>query len=183
MKWIKASERLPEMEKALYLKHNGGVKSLGNFYEQDGCYIIYFQRNGAHEEYEKLYYSGVDIEWLDESEGEGNELAIVDAVKKWMGWTVDNFPKSGAKAALIHLQEEIKEVIEAMESDVPTPISEEGVPLMEYADCMICLLTAAGKSGFTIEELFRAIKNKMNINYTRKWVLNDDNTYSHVPNP
>lgn len=108
------------------------------------------------------------------------EQSIQEAVRVWMAWTVANFPKSGEKASLIHLREEINEVIEALESEFPTPESEEGVPLMEYADCMICLLTAAGKSGFTIEELFRAVKNKMNINYKRKWVSNEDGTYSHI---
>lgn len=108
---------------------------------------------------------------------------IENAVEKWMQWTKENFPASGAKASLIHLQEEIKEVIEEIDSEFPTPTSEEGIALMEYADCFICLITAAGKSGFAIQELFKAIENKMNINYKRKWVLNPDNTYSHVKEP
>lgn len=108
---------------------------------------------------------------------------FVSAVQQWMQWTNDNFPRSGPKSSLIHLQEEIKEVLDAIDwikPDGPNPISEEGIPLIEYADCMICLLTAAGKSGFYIEELMRAIMNKMKINYTRKWKLNPDNTYSHI---
>jgi NTP pyrophosphatase (non-canonical NTP hydrolase) len=109
-----------------------------------------------------------------------DELSIVEAFQTWMNWTEINFPKSGPKSSLIHLQEEIKEVLEAMDSDVPTFTSEEGITLMEYADCMICLITAAGKSGFTIEELFKAIKNKMEMNYKREWVLNANGTYSHV---
>lgn len=112
--------------------------------------------------------------------GEITESSFQDAVNIWMNWTKENFPASGAKASLIHLREEIKEVIEEIDSEFPTATSEEGITLMEYADCFICLLTAAGKSGFTIQELFKSIKNKMNINYKRKWKLNPDNTYSHI---
>lgn len=103
-----------------------------------------------------------------------------EAVQKWMVWTRENFPASGAESSLIHLQEEIKEVLEAISSDDPHPIQDNGIPLMEYADCFICLLTAAGKSGFDLEQIRKAIMNKMEINYRRKWKLNADNTYSHV---
>lgn len=107
------------------------------------------------------------------------EETIESSVTRWMEWTQTNFPKSGAKSSLIHLQEEIKEVLEAID-DPTTREHHEGIALMEYADCFICLLTAAGKSGFTIQELFKASQNKMNINYKREWILNADNTYSHV---
>lgn len=93
MKWIKASERLPEMEKVIYLKIDV-VKALGNFFEEDGCYKIYVQRNGAHEGYEILYSSPVNgnIEWLDESdtsdltaareEGRREGAAQIEALEK-----------------------------------------------------------------------------------------------------
>lgn len=108
------------------------------------------------------------------------QITIEEDVEKWMAWTLANFPKSGTEASLIHLQEEIKEILSELQSDDPNPTSEEGVTLMEFADAFICLFTAAGKSGFTIQEIFRAVKNKMEINYKRKWILNPDNTYSHV---
>lgn len=109
----------------------------------------------------------------------GKAITIESSVEKWMQWTNVNFPKSGTEASLIHLQEEIKELLEAINDPAKFEYNE-GIALMEYADCFICLLTAAGKSGFTIEQLFKAIQNKMEINYNRKWVLNADNTYSHV---
>lgn len=107
------------------------------------------------------------------------ESEFISAVHEWMQWTKNNFPKSGTKSSLIHLQEEIKELLEAIE-DPGTFTYHEGITLMEFADCMICLLTAAGKSGMTIMQLFRAIMNKMQTNYKRTWKLNPDDTYSHV---
>lgn len=104
---------------------------------------------------------------------------FVAATSEWMKWTKDNFPRSGAKSSLIHLQEEIKEVLEAID-DPASYTHHEGITLMEFADCMICLLTASGKSGFTILQLFKAIMNKMQTNYKRTWRLNPDDTYSHV---
>lgn len=108
-------------------------------------------------------------------------LDFREAVSTWMAWTKENFPKSGAKSSLIHLQEEIKEVLRELDMDEPHPRQDESVmTLMEYADCMICLLTAVGKSGMTIEQLLKAMMNKMQTNYKRKWKLNPDNTYSHI---
>jgi dATP/dGTP pyrophosphohydrolase len=103
------------------------------------------------------------------------------AVNSWMKWTKVSFPKSSADSTLKHLQREIKEVLEELESDTPHPRQDNSVmTLMEYSDAMICLLTSAGKSGFTIEQLKTAIMNKMQINYKRKWKDNGDGTYSHV---
>lgn len=64
-RWVRASERLPPMETVIYLRRNG-VMDLGNFYEQDQCYFLYIQRNGAHDEYTLPYSSPVngDLEWL-----------------------------------------------------------------------------------------------------------------------
>lgn len=108
------------------------------------------------------------------------EVGFKETVAKWMEWTINNFPKSTAASSLIHLQRETKELVEAIE-DHTTREHHEGVVLREYADNIICLLTAAGKSGFTIEQLMRAIVVKININiYHRKWMDNGDGTYSHI---
>ncbi len=108
-------------------------------------------------------------------------MTIETAVHEWMAWTKENFPKSTAESSLVHLQREIKEVLEELNADEPSPRQHEAVmSLMEYADCILCLLTSAGMAGLTIDQLFRAIINKMQINYKRKWVDNGDGTYSHV---
>lgn len=67
MEWIKASEKLPPMETPLVLKHEDGKIMLGNFYEDDQSYRIYFQRGGTYEEYSISYHAKVNIWWLDES--------------------------------------------------------------------------------------------------------------------
>jgi hypothetical protein len=78
MKWIKANERLPRMETAVFMRSNG-VMSMGNFYEQDGCYMLFVQRNSAHEEYELPWSSPLNtIEWLDEIE----ELWVEKIIEK-----------------------------------------------------------------------------------------------------
>ena len=85
MRWRNCSEKLPPMETVVYLKANG-VMDLGNFYEQDGCYFMYVQRNGAHDEYEKPYSAPVfgNVEWLDESES-SSPLPLKDEIERLKG--------------------------------------------------------------------------------------------------
>lgn len=109
------------------------------------------------------------------------ESAFPVAIKEWMQWTRDNFPKSGAKASLIHLQEEIEEVLKELDADEPYMRQHEStMTLGEFADCLLCLITAAGKCDLSIHQLFSAVMNKAKVNYKRIWLENSDNTYSHV---
>lgn len=110
------------------------------------------------------------------------EKDIVTAIDQWMVWANINFSKSTAQSSLVHLRREIKEVLNELDSDDPHPRQDGAtMTLMEYADSMICLITAAGKSGLTADQLFSAIKNKMYINmHKRKWQDNGDGTYSHI---
>lgn len=66
-RWVKASERLPEMEKVIFLKLDGNTMGMGNFYEDNQSYMLYIQRNGAHEEFDRPYHARINVEWLDES--------------------------------------------------------------------------------------------------------------------
>jgi hypothetical protein len=73
-RWTKASERLPDMEKVVYLKDNVGLERLGNFYEVDDGYDekvisiwLYIQPNGAHEGFRIQQKNFNHYFWLDES--------------------------------------------------------------------------------------------------------------------
>lgn len=67
MKWIKASEGLPDMETFLYIKDNVSCKRMGNFFK-DGdktrlsiCGTEMYQSFTVEEDYFNNYF------WLDES--------------------------------------------------------------------------------------------------------------------
>ena len=65
--WVKASERLPEFEKQVYIKDNVGCKRLGNFFENDfGVETLYICPNGAHEAFYIQAKDFWSIEWLSE---------------------------------------------------------------------------------------------------------------------
>ena len=57
MKWIKASERLPEVDKSLYLKLFGENKQVGQYYRDT-------------EKFHTVHniYTINEVEWLDESD-------------------------------------------------------------------------------------------------------------------
>jgi hypothetical protein len=84
MKWVKASERLPEMEKYLHLKDNVGIERMGNFYKDGADVFCSIDRTAAHESFIIPGKHFNHLFWLDESapkpkEGE-KELFAVNVV-------------------------------------------------------------------------------------------------------
>ncbi|TVQ81776.1 MAG: DUF550 domain-containing protein [Micavibrio sp.] len=73
------------------------------------------------------------------------------------------FGKGRLDAKLLHLAEEVGELAETPDD------------LMEWADCMILLLGAAGEAGLDMDDLHRAVAEKMEINSKRKWGRPDEN--------
>lgn len=51
--------------------------------------------------------------------------------------------------------------------------------VMEFADCFMCLIHAAGRAGITIGQITDAMVEKTEINANRTWNKNPDGTYSH----
>lgn len=103
-----------------------------------------------------------------------------EKIQDWMEKVKEIFPKSTSVGSLRHLLREIQETIDEIDSDDPSPLQDEGIPLMEYADCILCILSSASFAGFTSEQIFKAVNNKIDINYKRSWKYNGDNTYSHI---
>jgi hypothetical protein len=70
-----------------------------------------------------------------------------------------------------HLKKLIHEAEEA--------ISEPN-DIFEYADCILCVFAAAYKSGFSFEDLKKAVAEKVNILENRKWKKTEDGLYQHL---
>lgn len=68
---------------------------------------------------------------------------------------------------LHHLKMEINELIENPNSP------------LEWADCMLLLLDAARRKGYTPDQIFDFCLQKLEINKKRKWVKIENNVYIH----
>lgn len=73
----------------------------------------------------------------------------------------------GCESPLLHLREEISELIE-------NPNDE-----MEWADCWLLLLDAACRKGYTVDDLVEFGKRKLEINKKREWVKQPSGVYKH----
>lgn len=90
-------------------------------------------------------------------------------------WNDETFPQSNTFSTLAHLQDEILEVIDALNANT---FHEAEIP-KEFADCFILLFAAAHKAGMSYDDITRAIDEKMQINYKRKWGAPDGNGVVH----
>lgn len=92
-------------------------------------------------------------------------------------WQKETFPTSTEVSKLLHLEEELSELMEEAKSSKPSFHNKR----MEYADCFFLLYGAAEKSGLTYEDICVAINQKYEINKTRNWSAPDKNGVSkHV---
>jgi len=71
-------------------------------------------------------------------------------------------------APLLHLQEEVVELI------------ENPADTMEWADCMLLLLDAAWRKGWTMDDLLEFCIQKLEINKKRKWKKKANGVYNHI---
>ena len=88
-----------------------------------------------------------------------------------LAWSLETFTEATPESSLEKLKSEIEEISDDLKIGIPNP--------MEYADAMMCLLDSAGRLGITPQHLVRSFKEKLEINKSRKWIKNPDNTYSH----
>lgn|SRR3989338_1430190 len=91
-------------------------------------------------------------------------------------WQDQTFPESTSLSRAKHLQKEVQELIDDLESD---HIGAE----LEFADCFILLFGAAKKYGFNYEWICEIIQRKFEVNQSRKWGIPDaDGVVNHLKN-
>jgi NTP pyrophosphatase (non-canonical NTP hydrolase) len=96
-------------------------------------------------------------------------------IQLWMDWSKKKFAKTRAISSITHLREEVEEVVEAIENQDIAATKEEIV------DCILCLLSCAGKLGITAKDLHYGIMSKSLVNMTRRWRFDEANkTYKHI---
>jgi hypothetical protein len=92
-----------------------------------------------------------------------SKIDFTDFQKEHGVWSDQTFGVRNANAPLHHLKKEVDEVIEN-----PTDIKE-------YADCFLLLMDCARLSGFNMDDIYFAAKQKFEENKQRKWGKPDVN--------
>jgi NTP pyrophosphatase (non-canonical NTP hydrolase) len=107
---------------------------------------------------------------------------IIELEAERLEWSLKNFPEATPRSSMLKLQSEAKEVLKEISTLEKFPDGDDGLGDLteEYADCLMCLFDSAGRAGVTVEDIFEAFAEKLEINKDRKWIKNADNTYSHV---
>jgi phosphoribosyl-ATP pyrophosphohydrolase len=91
-------------------------------------------------------------------------------------WQKEIFTSATDITALAHLQEEVREVKEAVFLEVNEMLVAE-----EYADCFMLLFGSAALHGLSYEDICNVIKRKFEVNKQRKWGKpNEDGYVKHV---
>jgi len=109
-------------------------------------------------------------------------MDIIKLEKERLEWSLKNFTDATPRSSMLKLQGEVKEVLKEIKTLEKFPDGDDGLGdlTMEYADCLMCLFDSAGRAGVSVEEIFEAFEEKLEINKNRAWIKNADNTYSHV---
>ena len=82
---------------------------------------------------------------------------IADEQSEWSQATFGSDQERGPLGALRHLEKEAREAQQC--PDDPT----------EYADCLLLIIDAARRAGFTIDELLRHTWDKLQVCKQREW--------------
>lgn len=94
-----------------------------------------------------------------------------ESITKWQNET---FKKATALSKMAHLSEEMEELVSDLKYN---SVNKR----MEFADCFILLFGAAASDGMSYEDICKAIDEKMEINFNRKWGKpNDDGVVNHI---
>lgn len=104
---------------------------------------------------------------------------MLDEIQKFMDknreWTDKTFPGQSVINVLDHLRAEATEIQEAItNNEHPENI------LFEYADVYLLLLNSISKQGLALRDVHNAAIKKMDINRSRKWVINSEGYSQHV---
>lgn len=83
--------------------------------------------------------------------------------KKHVKWSQDTFgPWHSPIGCLNHMELEVKEALKKPHD------------LTEYADICLLLFDAVNRAGFSYSEFVESVKNKIEVNKKREWVVSDD---------
>lgn len=110
------------------------------------------------------------------------EKTIFELEADRLEWSKKTFPEATPRSSMFKLESEVKEVLKEITKLEKFPDGDDGLRALteEYADCLMCLFDSAGRAGVSVEEIFEAFEEKLEVNKNRKWVKNSNNTYSHV---
>ena len=97
------------------------------------------------------------IGFLNDCLDEPTLAKLYDNIAEWSDKTFGDPSQRGPLGPLKHLAKEAAEA------------QEKPGDLSEYADCLILVLDAARRAGFTDEELLQAGFDKMEVNRSRDW--------------
>jgi Protein of unknown function (DUF550) len=94
-------------------------------------------------------------------------IALVDLVDNHSDWSRETFGSDevrGPNGPLERLEKEAKEA------------KENPKDIMEYADCLLLVLDASRRAGFSVYQLLKAAQEKVKMNKRRTWpALQDPN--------
>jgi hypothetical protein len=112
---------------------------------------------------------------------ENKQPTFEEVFKDFAQFSKDTFVKSTASSSLIHLRDEIDEVVSELwlKDRQPGTFNRKEL-LAEYADCFLCLISSATRADVTVEELVKAMDEKTQINKGREWTERPNGTYKHV---
>lgn len=100
------------------------------------------------------------------------ELNIIELEEVRLRWSLETFKEATPTSSLNKCRSEIDEIEQDISNGIKRP--------EEYADAIMCLFDSAGRQGITVQEILESYRKKIEINKTRTWVKNPDNSYSHV---
>lgn len=97
-------------------------------------------------------------------------------------WQRKVFPTSTALSNVNHLNEEIRELKDALlDEDHLIDHEKRRAIIKEYADCFLLLFGSASLYGLGYDDICQAINQKMQINKQRKWgEVNAEGYVKHV---
>jgi len=85
-------------------------------------------------------------------------------------WQDKTFPLSSAYSKVCHLESEVQDLKQELNSIVHTENRKS-----EFADCFILLFGAACADGMSYEDIIFCIEAKLEVNKERKWGKPDEN--------
>ena len=82
-------------------------------------------------------------------------------------WSTYQFPHQNPHSKITHLRSELVE------------LDEDPTDVMEYADCFMLLIDTARLVGYDMSDIYKALREKLEINKNREWGEPDEHGVSY----